>query len=185
MFLLWHIMNGDEGIENLNGSLMLYYELWMYSVHSVALLCWLWELGCTKEKYSGGSTEALLYIFKAVLVINLGEKKKLSFCHQTRAFIFPVLPKCWNLAIRPARSPWQRCVWCRGWRGTGCTRGEGRRDSVEQVTTSWSSTGYLLQFAGGVLVAAPRLWAAGLKIWGKKVINALCWKVKVPLIKML
>lgn len=76
MFLLWHIMNGDEGIENLNGSLMLYYELWMYSVHSVALLCWLWELGCTKEKYSGGSTEALLYIFKAVLVINLGGKKK-------------------------------------------------------------------------------------------------------------
>lgn len=141
------------------------------------------NLAVPKKTY-GGSTVTLLYIFKAILVIN-SKKPQLSFYHQTHAFISPVLPKCWNLAIRPTRSPWRRCVWCRGWRGTGCTRGEGRRDSVEQVTTSWSSTGYLLQFAGGVLVAAPRLWAAGLKIWGKKVINALCWKVKVPLIKML
>lgn len=54
MFLLWHIMNGDEGIENLNGSLMLYYELWMYSVHSVALLCWLWESAVPKKSTVGG-----------------------------------------------------------------------------------------------------------------------------------
>lgn len=185
MFLLWHIMNGDQGIENLNGSLMLYYELWMYSVHSVALLCWLWESAVPKKSTVGGVQWHCCTFLRLSLWLTWEKKNNLSFCHQTRAFIFPVLPKCWNLAIRPARSPWRRCVWCRGWRGTGCTRGEGRRDSVEQVTTSWSSTGYLLQFAGGVLVAAPRLWAAGLKIWGKKVINALCWKVKVPLIKML
>lgn len=54
MFLLWHIMNGDEGIENLNGSLMLYYELWMYSVHSVALLCWLLESAVPKKSTVGG-----------------------------------------------------------------------------------------------------------------------------------
>lgn len=78
MFLLWHIMNGDEGIENLNGSLMLYYELWMYSVHSVALLCWLLESAVPKKSTVGGVQWHCCTFLRLSLWLTW-EKKKQSF----------------------------------------------------------------------------------------------------------
>lgn len=54
--------------------------------------------------------------------------------HQTRVCTSPASLSCWSLARKTTRCPWRPWGWCRGWRGTGCTRGGGRRDSVEQVT---------------------------------------------------